>query len=138
MDSYIFLRWSDADYSIGLKTIDEQHKQLIALINKIYQALIDRNVHEVTANVLDELEMYAGYHFGFEEKIFRQIGYELTDEHVAKHRAFTTQIKSFKDRMAAGEDVIFNITNYLRDWLRNHVQKEDKLYANDFMKAGVD
>jgi hemerythrin len=40
--------------------------------------------------------------------------------------------------MAAGEDVIFNITNYLRDWLRNHVQKEDKLYANDFMKAGVD
>lgn len=137
MDSYIFIKWSDTDYSVGIKTIDEQHKELIVLINQIYQALIDRNVQEVSAEVLDKLESYAKFHFGFEEMIFKKIGYEYSEEHILKHQAFTDQIKLFKEQMGNGQDVVFAITNYLRDWLRNHVQKEDKKYAIDFQKAGI-
>ncbi|WP_320052399.1 bacteriohemerythrin [uncultured Acetobacteroides sp.] len=137
-DLYIFIKWSDADYSVGIKTIDDQHKELIKYINQIYQSILDRNTKEVTIDVLGKLEDYAKFHFGFEEKIFSQIGYEFTEEHIAEHRAFTDKIKHFKDGMAKGHDVIFSITNYLRDWLRIHIQKEDRKYAPEFQKLGME
>ena len=136
-DLYIFIKWSDVDYSVGIKTIDDQHKELIKYINQIYQSILDRNTKEVTIDVLGKLEDYAKFHFGFEEKIFSQIGYEFTEEHIVEHRAFTDKIKYFQEGMINGHDVIFSITNYLRDWLRIHIQKEDRKYALEFQKVGI-
>lgn len=136
-DLYIFIKWSDEDYSVGIKTIDDQHKELVKYINLIYQSLLDRNTKEVTAEVLQKLEDYAKFHFGFEERNFRMIGYDLIDEHIAEHRAFTDKVKEFKEAMLKGHDVVFSITNYLRDWLRNHIQKEDRKYAPAFQRAGI-
>ena len=136
-DLYIFIRWSDADYSVGIKTIDDQHKELIKYINQIYQSILDRNSKEVTPDVLANLEDYARFHFGYEEKIFNQIGYEFAEEHIAEHRAFSEKIEQFKEGIAKGHNVIFSITNYLRDWLRTHIQKEDRKYASEFQKLGI-
>lgn len=136
-DIYIFIKWSDADYSTGLNTIDEQHKKLIDLINEIYQSFLDYRHLEVTADVLDKLEDYAKFHFAFEENLFRKLGYEEAEEHIAGHRAFTDKIQEFKRMMAAGTDATFTITNYLRDWLRTHIQKEDRKYAPLFQKGGI-
>ena len=36
------IKWSDT-YNLGLKEVDEQHKSLLDLINKIWQSIIDRN-----------------------------------------------------------------------------------------------
>lgn len=137
LDTYIFIKWSDSDYSTGIKTIDDQHKQLLSLINEIYQSFLDYKHLEVTSSVLERLEDYANFHFAFEEKIFRQLSYPEMESHMESHRAFFERIQEFKKQMASGNDVTFGITNYLRDWLRTHIQKEDRAYAPLFQKAGI-
>lgn len=133
-----FIKWADADYSVGIKTIDDHHKELLKLINQIYQSFMERRHLDVTADILGKLEDYARFHFSFEEKVFGQIGYQLKAEHIAEHRAFTNQIKAFKDQVASGFDATFGISNYLRDWLKNHIHTEDRKYAPLFKQHGVE
>lgn len=137
IDTYIFIKWSDSDYSTGIESIDEQHKQLIVLINEIYQSFLNFNHLEVTAQVLDKLEDYAKMHFEYEERLFKKLSYPESEGHIEKHHAFTDKIAEFKRQMESGIDATFSITNYLRDWLRLHIQAEDRNYAPFFKKHGI-
>lgn len=134
---YVFIKWDDANYSVDIKTIDDHHKVLLDLINEIYGSFMEKKHLSATAEILAKLEDYARFHFSFEERIFGQIGYQLKLEHIKEHRAFTDQIKKFKEQMASGYDATFSISNYLRDWLRSHIQLEDRKYAPLFKKAGI-
>jgi hemerythrin-like metal-binding domain len=134
---YVFIKWDDASYSVQIKTIDDHHKVLLELINDIYGSFMQKKHLSSTAEILEKLEEYARFHFAFEERIFNQIGYPLKQEHIKEHRAFTDQIKQFKDQMASGVDATFSISNYLRDWLKVHIQLEDRKYAPLFKKAGI-
>ena len=134
---YVFIKWDDASYSVDIKTVDDHHKVLLDLINDIYGSFMEKKHASATSEILAKLEGYARYHFAFEERIFAQIGYALRADHIKEHRAFTDQIKLFKEQMASGFDATFGISNYLRDWLRNHIHKEDRKYAPLFKQAGI-
>lgn len=136
-DLYIFIKWSDSEYGTGIETIDTQHKKLIELINEIYQSFLERRQADATAKVLDELEDYTKYHFGYEERLFKRFGYGHAEQHTASHTAFINKVKEFRKSMDAGVDVTFTVTNYLRDWLRRHIQHEDRMYAPLFKKEGI-
>lgn len=137
LDTYIFIKWSDKDYSTGIKSIDDQHKKLIDLINEIYQSIIDYKRHEVTSSVLVKLQDYAQEHFAYEEKLFKQLGYEDSEDHIQKHRDFMNKVADFKQQVTVGGDVTFAVTNFLRTWLRTHIQNEDRHYAPFFIKNGI-
>ena len=64
------IKWSDT-YNLGLKEIDEQHKSLLDLINKIWQSIIDRNEKDVVFGLVEELERYTLAHFAAEETFMR-------------------------------------------------------------------
>ena len=66
----MFLEWNDI-YSVNIKEIDSQHKNLFSLINKVQFSDKDKpNTKEEINKILDEMNDYAIYHFDTEEKYF--------------------------------------------------------------------
>ena len=66
-----YMSWSD-DLSVGLQEIDEQHKILITLINRLFtEAIMQKADQSVVSKILNELVQYTIVHFSVEESLFR-------------------------------------------------------------------
>ena len=122
------LPWSN-ELSVGITSIDEQHKQLISLINELNKALQDGKANQVLNGIFDELLSYTVKHFGYEEKLFAQYNYENTETHKEEHKKLISQVKKLKSKMMEGDFMIsIEVLAFLKDWLINHIMKTDKAY----------
>ena len=61
-----FLAWKD-EYSVGLDSIDQQHRKLINLINQLTTAVEYSTGEEFEREALAELVDYTKTHFSYEE-----------------------------------------------------------------------
>ncbi len=124
-----FLQWKDA-YSVGVERFDEQHKELISLINHLNEAMAQRKASEELEPVLDALVDYAAFHFSEEEIAMKSVRYEEYYDHVAKHREFVEKVKEFQQDFKEGKLMLsLNVMNFLKDWLVQHIQGTDKRYG---------
>ncbi|WP_051309843.1 bacteriohemerythrin [Desulfogranum japonicum] len=116
---------------LGIREIDEQHKVLVELINKLYRAMKVQSGREVVAEVIDELTEYTKYHFSFEEKQFHAYNYSEKDEHVRDHKKLIHQVTDLQKQMASGKaNVTMDLMDVLVDWLQTHILKTDKRYVS--------
>jgi methyl-accepting chemotaxis protein len=125
-------------FILGIKTIDDQHKVLVDLINKVYSEFGSSNNKTVLKKILNELVDYTVYHFGNEEEQFDKIQYKHSQEHIHEHKKFVDTIVKFKKEFEAGSQVLsFDIVNFLKNWLLDHILKSDKRYVNSFKQQGI-
>lgn len=131
------ITWSNM-FSTGVGEQDAQHKKLIDLINQLNDAMQAGRGNDVLGKVLSELVNYTVFHFGYEEKLMGQYGYEDTAAHKAEHAKFVQTAGDFKKKFDAGNAVIsVELMNFLRDWLTTHIMKTDKKLGQALNKAGV-
>ncbi len=129
--------WKE-EYSVQVQEIDDQHKELIRLINQLHQAMADRKTKKVLGEIIDGLIAYTKSHFATEEKYFADFGYEKTDEHTQAHRKFVAKVGDFKDQFDQGQLMLsIDIINFLKDWLINHINGSDQQYAELFREKGL-
>ncbi|MGO9015289.1 MAG: bacteriohemerythrin [Dissulfurispiraceae bacterium] len=132
-----FIQWSDV-FSVNIKLIDEQHKQLFRLINDLYAAWKSNKPREVMGNVFSGLLDYTDKHFKQEEEIFNRYGYPETSNHMEIHRALVKQVVETKNKFDRGEiKVNADIMNFLKNWLNNHILRVDKKYSAFLNSKGV-
>ncbi|RKZ54137.1 MAG: hemerythrin [Candidatus Parabeggiatoa sp. nov. 3] len=131
-----FISWSD-DLSVGIQELDEQHKVLFNLINRLFnEAFIMRNA-SVASEVLTELVQYTIIHFAVEESLFRIFNYPAYEGHKAQHAELTSQVMALKDRVEHGEEINAELLSFLRGWLKKHIVQEDKRYTGFFAEKGM-
>jgi hemerythrin-like metal-binding protein len=136
MHSGEFMPWTK-DLELGIPTIDEQHKKLVAMVNSLHRSL-ERSDTASAGRVLQELIEYTGYHFGTEEKFFDQHGYPETDAHKTIHKKLVDKVLAFKRKFDAGEEFLSQeLLNFLKDWLINHIGFTDRKYAPFLQSKGV-
>lgn len=117
------------NFETGIQTIDEQHKNLFLLVNKLANSLVHENHIEV-AEVFDELADYAQYHFSEEERIWGE--YFQQDEwmknHTEVHESFLPDIAKIKETASAStwQETIEHILQFLIRWLALHILDDDK------------
>ena len=46
--------WRD-EYSVNIKEIDDQHKQLVAMINELHEAMLEKRAKEILGSLLNKL-----------------------------------------------------------------------------------
>ncbi len=120
------------EFSTGVVIIDDQHRMLINMLNEATSTLTDHSPLEDFATIIQGLLNYAGYHFGTEERLVSERGYdrEMADEaalHIAQHRAFTEKVVAVQSQIAAGQRIAkADLVGFLRDWLVNHILNTDK------------
>ena len=113
-------KW-DTKYATGIDKIDDDHKKLIMLINKIFN-LIVRGKYDLGDynEVLNSLSSYVTAHFAYEEALMLENGYPNRDEHILDHKRFLKKISAL-DR----EHLTIDILSFLKVWLLTHIAVVD-------------
>ncbi|MFO7831548.1 MAG: bacteriohemerythrin [Desulfuromonadaceae bacterium] len=134
-----FISWNDK-ISIGIQEIDEQHKQLVELINRLYDAMVQGEDRQQTANeILNELMQYTIVHFAVEESLFRIFDYPEYEAHRAQHQELREQVIDINTRAQGGERMITpELLFFLRKWITNHIMVEDRAYAPFLLEKGIE
>jgi hemerythrin len=131
------LNWSDK-YSVGVQQLDTQHMQLVETLNALHDGMMNGQAQNVTGPLLMRLLDYTSNHFAAEEKLLTASRYPALSKHKNEHAALTKQVEAFMDRYDRGELTLnIQLLHFLRDWLMNHILKEDKEYGPWLNQNGV-
>jgi len=131
-----FFEW-DKSYETGITEFDNQHKKLVAIINRMYKAINENRAQNEVEEILNELVEYTVYHFDNEENAFQKFNYPEYSEHKKIHEALKAQVEKFVNDLKSGKVSIgFNLLEFLKSWLLNHIKVEDKKYSK-FLKGKV-
>lgn len=131
------VEWTE-ELSVGIQEIDEQHKVLVDLLNRLYEAIIRQNDNVVIGEILLELYQYTVVHFSVEESLMRIFDYDSYDEHKKHHADLTRQVVELESKFKSGEITIsMEVLSFLRSWLTNHILTEDKKYAPILLQKGL-
>lgn len=132
-----YVEWKD-EYSVGLDSIDQQHKKLLTLINQLQTAVDYSTGEEFEREALDELVNYTKTHFTFEEGLMKDNDYPDFEPHKAKHDEMIREVESVLSVYEQDHDTAMsNAVEYLKDWLINHINGTDKEYSSFLIGKGV-
>ncbi|MFQ5475278.1 MAG: bacteriohemerythrin [Candidatus Nanoarchaeia archaeon] len=128
--------WSP-EYSVGVKILDEQHKQLILMMDKLIKSIDDQETKNLAEN-LDELRKLKENHFSTEEKYFKEFCYPEAETHIKEHDKFRKKVASLSGKCKKKEiESSFETIDFLEDWLINHILEVDKRYTKCFNEHGL-
>ncbi len=129
--------WKD-EYSVGIDSLDNDHKKLISLLNQFTTAYDYAMSEEYEREALNDLISYTKYHFEREEQLLDQHDYPDVVAHKAQHKVMIDQVESFVHLYnIKGHDALDEISKFLSDWLINHINGTDKQYSEHLHNKGI-
>lgn len=132
-----FLTWQDS-YSVGIATLDEDHKRLLHLINQLQTAAHYQTDASYEREAFDALVDYTKTHFQREEALMEQYGYPGLEEHRQQHQQMVAKIAELQAAYQQDrEGTIEGTIRYLRTWLVKHINGSDKEYSGFLTAKGV-
>ena len=121
--------WSD-EYSVGVDELDRQHREIIALINRLIEMQDVAVNSEVISETLDSMMRYTREHLAYEERLLEEADYPKFDEHRQLHIDFLKRTTEFCiATMAHKQSVPNEVLRYLKAWWREHILDEDRQYT---------
>jgi len=130
------IEWNEK-YSLSIPRIDEDHKNLLGIINKAILSKEHNDNLEELREVLNEMAKYAQTHFATEELYMIKFDYPEYQYHKKEHLDFTTKINAYENGLInADYHIADEILDYLKKWLVNHILETDKKYVDCFRKKG--
>ena len=131
------IKWRDT-YETGITGMDEQHRQLVELINRMYPMVRDREGLEELDTVLAEMESYAERHLQDEEQLLAEHGYPGLADQEHSHQEYRQKMIELKELLAGDrQQAAREIYHFLRKWLIEHIIDEDKPYGLYLRDKGV-
>lgn len=132
------IEWNEG-LNLGIKVLDDDHKELLRIIGKLSEAISDNEKRETLEDIFEELEKCTRDHFNREEIYLRDCNCTKLDDHVTKHRTFCDQLSELKTKVLSSFDNISSqdVTIYLTEWLMNHVIEEDIPAITLFKQCGL-
>ncbi len=123
----------DEGMSVGIDSLDNDHKQLIAILAQLMSAKNKKLGQEDIDVIFERLEGYCQSHFDREEALLAKIDYKQLDVHKRSHQAFIKKIPQLKEQWFAkgseSEVVKDKIILFLQQWLIKHILEEDLDYV---------
>jgi hemerythrin len=127
-----FVQWQDS-YSIGIALIDEQHKELIRLTNKLYESCMKgRDISRtVFLETIRNAVKYIDYHFTTEKNIMIRVNYPEFEAHQQQHTEFIREVLHEVEDFTNGKPFSpNNFVHYLKDWILSHIAVTDHKLGN--------
>lgn len=132
-----FIEWMNS-FSLGVKQFDDHHKQLLGLLNTVYDDFTTQAPVEKVGVVLDELIDYAVYHFAAEELWMMEHSYPELDMHREEHERFSKTVMDMRQDHHTGNFIMsLEVLEFLRKWLTDHILKTDAKYGRFIAAEGV-
>lgn len=106
--------------------IDEDHKQLLAIANRVLAMDHPNREAEELRQAIRELYEYVKYHFKNEEAFMRELNYPDLDSHHEKHRQIIKEMNYTLSHAHHMRDILNNFRELVNVWVIDHIRKEDR------------
>lgn len=139
------MMWKEK-YSIGVETIDEQHKELFKNLGEFIKLVQNKEIKwedrlNKAKETLEFLQGYVIFHFEDEEKYQESINYPDLEIHREAHKNFKAGIDEYVEIFAEGgftEDKMQEFSAKLMTWLIMHVGKMDQKIGEYVRSKGAE
>ena len=129
------LTWKPS-YSLGIPSVDLEHRELIGQINHVYGHLDKDSASDEINACLEDIYAGIASHFALEERHMREAGYGEFKAHKDQHEDLLDQIRDmmdeFEDDPESGRE---QLQSTLADWFGQHFATFD---ARLHMQLGDD
>jgi hemerythrin len=133
------VKWSST-FSVGVRLVDDQHKELLKLTNDLFNHCVGDEEAERTyfKKVISKAVDYVKVHFATEEKIMIATKFPGYWEHKREHDAFVLtvveQVRAFNEGKPF---TLLTFTKFLKEWILTHIAVTDKKYFDYFKKIAT-
>jgi len=130
-------QWKE-EYSVGVRALDLDHQKLLNLLNQFNTAYDYAMSEEYERQALKDLTDYTQYHFTREEKLMADNNYPDLEAHKIQHQVMIDEIKRLEARYnEEGHEAFEEVSQFLSDWLINHINGTDKQYTKHLNDCGI-
>lgn len=131
----IYIVWNK-DNEIGIPIIDEQHRVAVGTINSLFYFMQMKRGVAALRPTLSVLEQYTKIHFETEEELMKLHGFRDLDAHLLLHRDLQSQTHEVLHEALANSDATI-VLNFLKDWWLDHINKQDRKFAEHLRHTGA-
>jgi len=119
------LEWTDR-FLIGHERIDFEHRTFFGLVVDFQKARINEADKKTLAGLLEEIALYAKFHFRSEENVMEQLRYPELENHRKEHYQL---VEVLSNKMLGLEMDLYSakdIEDFLVEWFVGHTSKVDR------------
>lgn len=122
----------DDAHRLGVPEIDQQHAELVNMLNRINDAVKNNAPHETLSQMFDDLVAYTDFHFRSEEYLMDESGFPDSEAHKKEHRLLVEESHYLKERLIDGSELL--ALQSLKDWVLAHIQFMDRRVAEHLLR----
>ena len=118
----------DTYLETGNVTVDNQHKQCMAALNNLVDAIKNGKGSDEIIKTLKFLTEYTIMHFSAEEKLMYESNYTDYSAHKRYHDEFKVTVEELTQQLineGPTWELMNTVTFTFEDWLINHIKGED-------------
>jgi hemerythrin len=114
------LQWK-SDYSLGIPSVDHEHRELIGMINTVYEHMAEGSDQTAIEACLEDIYAGIASHFALEERHMREARYEEFQAHKDEHEDLLDQLMEIVDEFIDDpESGRTTLKKSLADWFGQH------------------
>ena len=127
------ISWTN-EWSVDHDKIDQQHKNILKIINRLIELYGFEKKPEVFISILNDFQVCANEHLHYEEYILSINNFHDLDNHKKVHRYYLENFYSQLSivRKNCSSESIYEMILLLKDWWSHHICNEDSKYRNLF------
>ncbi len=126
------------DMIVGIPKVDEQHKELVKMLNTAQAMGIKAFSDAETKKTLDFLGDYVVKHFADEEALQRQSNYPKYEWHKGQHKSFIEEFGRLKQEFhknGASAKFTLNLNKSVIDWVIRHIKSADTEFGRHYQAS---
>ena len=131
------LKWTKK-YSVGVKSLDEQHVKLVDDLNKLHAEMLKGNAQSVAGDLASGAIERVNNHFSAEERLMEDTKFPGLAQHQAEHRAIAVKVAEFVAFYKQDDQAMYPpLLRFMGNWLHNHMLTVDKQYTKWMNEHGI-
>jgi hemerythrin len=119
------LHW-EKRYSVGIAAVDHEHRELIDLVNRLYEEASARGSKIAVLGFFGDLFKAISAHFALEERVMRERGYDQLLQHKSDHERLLDEIRDIMEDYEVTD--LFDeqlLAQRLDAWFSRHFETHD-------------
>jgi hemerythrin len=123
---------------VGVRQFDEEHSMIVAMVNRLHDAIKAGESAEKLDAIMLDLAGFANSHFAHEEALLAKYEYPELDQHHNAHQELLNHLELHRKSVILGTTVSqFEMLQFLMDWLMEHTRDVDKKHGEFLNNLGV-
>lgn len=119
---------------VGVAEIDEQHRHLVRLVNRLNRAVTGGHDPAQIAGLFVTLNAATREHFATEHHYMQRHDYPAMTAHELEHKRLLDDLAQIAVGAGPGRELL--ILQTLKDWLLEHIQNSDRLLGQYLVRHG--